>query len=299
MRDFVIITDSCSDLEKKWRDKYDIRYVANTYSFNGKTVPASLDWEGVSAKEFYDIMRGGSRIITSQVNDSEYYKAYEKAINEGKDILSISVSTGLSSSYNVSLRVREEMIKKYPDSKIICIDTLRACFGLALLCIRAGELKEEGKNIDEIAQWIEKNKQNVHQEGTVDKLVYLKQAGRISATSAFFGGLLNIKPLIISDIRGKNVAVEKVKGRRQSFLRIAERIKERITDVSYQKIYIGHADCLEEALELKNIILDVIPNKNVDIYLAYIGQMVGASVGPGMLGIYFWGTKETFDSEAK
>ena len=94
-------------------------------------------------------------------------------------------------------------------------------------------------------------------------------------------------------------AVEKVKGRRQSFLRIAERIKERITDVSYQKIYIGHADCLDEALELKNIILDVIPNKNVDIYLAYIGQMVGASVGPGMLGIYFWGTKETFDSEAK
>ena len=299
MREYVIITDSCSDLEKCYRDEYGIRYVSNTYSYNGKTFLADLDWKEQSPKEFYDVMRSGARIITSQVNASEYYKAFEEAIKEGYDVLLVSVSSGLSSSYNVSLKVRDELLEKYKEAKIICVDTLRACLGLSLLCIRAAELKNEGKSIEEVANWIENNKQTVHQEGTVDKLVYLKQAGRVSATSAFFGGLLNIKPLIISDIRGKNAAVEKVKGRKASFIRIAERIKERITDVPYQRILLGHADCLEEAEELKKIILDILPNKNIDVRLSYIGQMIGASVGPGMVGIYFWGVAETYDSEVK
>lgn len=299
MKRFIIITDSCSDLPKKYRDEFNIRYVKNSYSYDGKTFYADLDWSDESPKEFYDIMRFGKRIITSQVNINEYVNAFTEAIKEGYDILSLSVTTALSSSYNTSLKAKEEVLKLYPDSKIVCVDTKRACFGLALICIEAGKLQKEGKNIQEIVKWIEENKQCVHQEGTVDKLIYLKQAGRVSAASAFFGGILNIKPLIIADVNGNNVAVEKVKGRRVSFERIAERISERITDVPYQKMFIGHADCLDEANILKDIIVSKLNNKNIDIEIVYIGQMIGASVGPGMVGIYFWGVPETYNLEEK
>lgn len=299
MKKYIIITDSCCDLEKELRDQYDIHYVPNTYSYDGKTFESSLDFEGTTVKDFYDIMRNGTRIITSQVNSICYREAFEKAILEGYDVLSISTSGGLSSSFKASCVVRDELLNKYPESKIICIDTLRACLGQGLLCIRASELRNEGKTIEEVADWIEKNKLTVHQEGTVDKLIYLKQAGRISAASAFFGGLLNIKPLIISDIHGKNVAVEKVKGRRASFIRIAERIKERITDVPYQRIFIGHADCIEDALEFKEILANTIDISNIDVRISYIGQMIGSTVGPGMIGIYYYGVAETYNSEEK
>lgn len=298
MKKYIIITDSCSDLEKEFRDKYNIRYAHNTYSVNGSVSDANLDWEDRSPKEFYEIMRSGNRVATSQVNVNEYRKVFSRAIKEGYDILSLSVSTRLSSSYNISLQVAKELLESNPDTKIICIDTKNACLGLALLCIRAAELQEEGKTIEEVAKWIEDNKQTVHQEATVEKLVYLKQAGRVSATSAFFGGLLNVKPIIISDVNGANVAVEKVKGRKASFIRIAERIKEKIVDVPYQRILLGHADCLDDALELKRIIQETISQK-LDIRISYIGQIIGASTGPGTLGVYFYGTEETYDSDKK
>ncbi len=302
MKKYVIITDSCSDLEKSLIEEYDIICVPNTYSFDNKTYNATVDWKDHSPKEYYDLLRNGVRIVSSQVSMNEYRKAYEEAITSGYDVLSISVSSGLSSSYNASLIVKNEMIKKYPDSKIICIDTLIASLGLGMLVIRASELRKEGKTIEEVAKWIEDNKFTVHQEGSVDKLIYLKRAGRVSATAAFFGGILNIKPLIISDIRGKNVAVEKVKGRRASLVRVSERVAERIIDVPYQRIFIVHGDCIEEAKEFKDIVASKLPKEiaeKVDIHISYIGQTIGASVGPGMLGIYFYGVEETYDSEAK
>ncbi len=298
MKKYVIFTDSCSDLEKEFRDEFNIRYVPNGYSINGKNYVASLDWTEHSPKEFYDIMRRGQRILSSQVNAVSFKEEFEKAINEGYDILYIGCSSALSSSVKTSYIVRDELLEKYPDTKIICIDALRACSGQGLLVIRAGELQKEGKSIDEVANWIEENKLTMHQEGSVDKLTWLKQAGRVSAVSAFFGGLLNIKPLIISDIHGKNVAVEKVKGRRASFVRIAQRIKERIVDVPYQRIVVCHADSYDDALEMKKIILDTL-QKDYDIRITHICQPVGTAVGPGMIGVYFYGVKETYDSEAK
>ena len=299
MKKYVIITDSCSDLEKSFRDEYDIICVPNTYSFDNKTYKATVDWEDHSPKEYYDLLRNGVKIISSQVNRTEYYRAFEEAILNGYDILSISVSSGLSSSYNSSLIVKDEILKKYQDSKIICIDTLISSLGLALICIHAAELRREGKSIEEVAEWIENNKFTVRQEGTVDKLVFLKRAGRISAASAFFGGLLNIKPIIISDVRGKNVAIEKVKGRKASFERIATRIYDKIVDVPYQRILIAHADCYDEALELRETIISKLSNKNLDIRISYVGQAIGASVGPGTLIAYYYGEAETYDSESE
>ena len=295
MSKFIILTDSSCDLDKEIRDKYQIEYVPMHFSIDGKDYDADLDWKTISVKDFYDTMRKGTRIFTAQVNAEEYKIVFEKYLSEGYDILSISCSSGLSASVKASYVARDEMLEKYPDRKIICIDSLISCAGVGILTIRASELRQEGKSIEEVAAWVEENKLNIRQEGTVDKLSFLKQAGRISAAAAFFGGLLSVKPIVISDVKGRNVSVEKVKGRKESIKRIAERVAERYLPVDYKGIFILHADCYEDAQLLKAEIMAKVDISEEDIHFGYIGPIIGASCGPGMMGVYFYGDKETYD----
>lgn len=298
MKNFVIVSDSCCDLDANMRKKYNIDYIPMHMTANGKEYVADLDWKELSVKEFYDIMRGGTRIFTTQVNAQEYITAFEKYIKAGYDILSISCSSALSASVKASYVARDELLKKYSDSKIICIDPLTSCYGLGMLCIRAAELRSEGKTIEEVASWIEENKLTVNQECTPETLSYMKQAGRVSASTAFFGGLFNIKPIIISDAKGQNAAVEKVKGRSASIERIAERIKEEYIDVPYQKIFICHADSPNDAEKLKMAIIDKLGlGQNVEIHVGNLGPIIGATVGPGTIAAYFYGKEVTYNKE--
>ncbi len=296
MGNYVILTDSACDLESKWREPFGIEYVPMGYSFDGNAYEADLDWKKLSAPEFYNLMRNGTRIYSAQVNVETFEEAFKKYAEEGKDVLYVACSSGLSASVKAGYVARETVLKEYPDRKIIIVDALRACYALGLLVIRAAELKAEGKTIEETAAWLEENKLTVNMEGSVDKLTYLKQAGRVSAASAFFGGLLNIKPIIMADAKGCNYAVEKVKGRRTSFVRIAERVAETFVDAPYQRVFISHADCLDEAEEFKAIVLEKL-GKDVDIHIGYVGPGVGSAVGPGMIGIYYWGKEVTVNKE--
>lgn len=301
MKKFVILTDSCSDLTLELREKYDIDYVPMHFSCDDKDYVADLDYKEISAKDFYNLMRDGKRVITAQANTAQYLEAFEKYINEGFDVLSISCSSALSASVKASYAARDELLAKYPEAKIICIDSLISSIGEGLITIKAAELRAEGKSIDEVAEWIEENKLRFNQNGCPEKLTYLKQAGRVSAASAFFGGLLNIKPIIISDAKGRNVAVEKVKGRKASLIRAAELTAEEYesSDIS---IGISHADCEDEAKELLAVILEKLSAKGVDTskvntVFTYIGPIVGASVGPGTVIAYCYGKKVTYDAE--
>ncbi len=296
MKKYLIVSDSGCDLEETLRKEFDIEYVPMHYSLEGKDYYADLDWGVISAPAFYGCMREGKRFITSQVNVEEYKKTFGAYLQQGYDILYLSCSSALSSSVNASRVAREELLKEYPDAKIFCVDGLRACYALGLLCIRASELRAEGKTIEETAAWLEENKDTSHMIGTVDKLTWLKQAGRVSAASAFFGGLLNIKPIIVADAQGRNFALEKVKGRATSFNRIVEMVKESWEDVPYQRLYISHADCLEEAEKLKEMILAAL-GKEVDVHIGYVGPCVGASVGPGMISVNYFGKKVTLNGE--
>lgn len=296
MKKFVIITDSCSDLNKELRTKYDIEYVPMHFSMDGKDYKASLDWEDFSVSEFYNHMRNGKRFLTAQVIAEDYKKAFTEWIEKGYDVLSISCSSALSASINASRVVREQLLEKYPDAKIYCIDSLNSSFGLGILCIQAAKLREEGKSIDQVAEWLEEKKLTANQECTVEKLSYLKQAGRVSAASAFFGGLLNIKPIIISDAIGQNHAVEKVKGRQTSIERLAERFAEEVEDVDYQNVCVCHADNLEDGLKLKAAVESKL-KKPMDITMGYIGPIVGASAGPGTLAVYFFGKEVTVNKK--
>lgn len=294
MKKYVIITDTSCDLEGSFRERYDIKLVPMHYIVDGKDYEADLDWKQFSAKEFYDLMRNGKRITTAQVNVETFKKTFREYLEQGYDILSISASSALSASVHSGRAAREELLKEFPDAKIICVDALRACYAQGLLVIHAAELREEGKTIDEVAGWLEENKLTVHMVGSVDKLTYLRQAGRVSAASAFFGCILNIKPIIIADALGRNFAAEKLKGRMTSLKRIAEHVKEGWLDVPHQRVFISHADCLEDAETLKQLIYEQL-GKEVDVHIGYVGPCIGATVGPGMIGAYFFGKEVTLN----
>lgn len=251
----------------------------------------------MSVKEYYDLLREGKKITTTQMTAENYTKTFEKYLKEGLDVLYVGVSSALSSSFNVSLKVRDTLSDCYPERKIICVDSLNGCYGHGLLCVRASELRAEGKTIEETAEWLEKNRNTMNQEGTVESLKWLRQAGRVSGPAALFGGLLQIKPIVISDSTGHNAAVEKVKGRKASLLRLVERVKERYEEVPYQRMYVMHADCIEEAEFFRDELNKALPSTHPEIEIGPVIHHVGAAVGPGMLGVYFYGKEVTYNSE--
>ncbi len=297
MRKYIIMTDSCSDMRPAMREKYDITYTPMYFVDKGTDSYASLDLTDEEWHEFYEAMRGGKTMKTAQITQMDFERVFEKAINDGYDVLYIACASGLSASINSSYMARDVMMAKYPEAKIVCVDSLNSCMGLGILCMTASDMRAAGKSIDEVGAWLNEHKLEMNQEVTVDKLTYLKQAGRVSAASAFFGGLLNIKPIIISNIKGENQAVEKVKGRHTSLARLAERMQAEYKDVPYQKVYIVHADCIEDAKELENEIVARIPALAGKIETTWVGPIVGLSAGPGTVGVYFFGETVTTTSD--
>lgn len=292
MKEYVIVTDTGSDLEQELRAPYGIEYVSMRCIIGEKDSAADPDWGDYSAKEFYDMLRAGKRIRTAQVPPEDYKAIFEKHLSAGKDVLYIATSSNISAGVNTARTVAVDIAAKYPENKIVIVDALRACYALGILVLTAAEFRADGKTIDEVAAWLEENKLTANMEGTVDKLTWLKQAGRVSATSAFFGGLLNIKPIIMADAQGKNYAVEKTKGRKNSLERVAQRVADTYVDVPYQKVFISHADCLEDAETLKALVCEKV-GKELNVHIGYVGCCVGASVGPGQLGVYYFGKKVT------
>ena len=293
MKKFVIVTDSCSDLGKDLRDKYEVDYIPMRLLYNGNDIAADLDWKEISFEDFYKMQRGGVIFKTAQINTDVYAAEFEKYIEQGFDVLSISCSSALSNSYKCSVMAADELKKKYPESEIICIDSRNACSGLGSLCITASKLRAEGKTIAETADYIEKNKQRMNQFCTVESLNYLKRAGRVSATSAVFGGLLQIKPIIISDAKGQNAAIEKVKGRKNSFERIVQMFAEAYEQDPYQRVVVAHADCYDEILILKQMVEEKLADKTVEVEIQKIGPIIGATTGPGTVVIYCYGKEVT------
>ena len=299
MEKFAIITDSSSDLAKDLRDKYDVDLVCARCFIDGKEYESDPDWSNISMDDFYNRLRNGEKIRTSQISNVKCQEVFEKYLKEGYDILSISCANVLSSGYSITCVLAEELKEKYPERKIVCIDSKTASGGLALLVIKASMLRAEGKSLEETAKWVEDNKKYANQEGSVDKLSYLKQAGRVSAAAAFFGGLLNIKPLIISDVHGYNVAIEKVKGRKASIERTIERVVENYTGEGLPFVFINHTQCKDLALNLKQTIMTKLNLTDDQVLIGNVAGAMGASVGPGMFGVYFLGKEVTYDSKAK
>ncbi len=296
MRNVKIITDTCSDLSPAMLEQYDIDYVKMELIEDEVSTPAYLDWTHEEAHAFYDKMRSGKRIKTAQVPSIEYDTVFRKYLDLGMDVVYISCSSKLSSSVNTGILTAKKVLADYPGAKIICVDSLTSCIGLGMLAMEASNMSRDGKNAEEIAAHIEAIKKTVHQFATVHTLEYFKRAGRVSASKAFFGNLMGIKPILVSDVNGAQAAFKKAKGRANALKEIVALLKENILNPEEQTVYISHSDCNEEDLnKVISLVQSEINCKSIDI--GYLGPIVGASVGPDCIGVWAYGKPITFASE--
>ncbi len=293
MRPVKILTDSCSDLGKTIREKYDIDYARMKTSYDGKEQWASLDFEYYTPKELYDIMRVGNRVFTTQVPAEEFERVFTNYLDLGFNIVYIGCSLKQSGSVNTGSVVAKKLLEKYPEAEIYCIDSLNASMGEGMLAIRAAEYRDSGMSAKEINDKILTERNNVNEFVTVHNLDALKRAGRVKASAAFFGNLFGVKPILISDVNGYQTPIKKVKGRQTSMNELVSSLKESVVDPENQRIYVAHADCIEDAEQLKALIEKEIPCK--EIYLDYIGPIIGASIGPDALGVFGFGKEVTFE----
>ena len=292
MSNFVILADSTCDLSKELREQYGIEYVAMNYIVDDEEYVASLDWESHSSKDFYDLMRKGKRITTTQVPQNVYSDTFRSILEQGKDVVYISCSSALSSSVNTAKVVAGQLKEEYPNNTVYCIDSLISSLGQAHIAIMASSMRSEGKTAKETAEVIEASKLCVNQYGTVGSLEYLRRSGRVKASKAFFGDLFGVKPIILSDRIGQNYAFKKVKGQANSRREISNLIKE-AANGNYDTLYISHADCIEDAELLKAEILNIAPFK--EVVMGIIGPIVGASVGPGTIIAFCFGNEVTIE----
>ncbi len=295
MKNFAIIVDSTSDLNREIREQYHLDYVPMNYVVDGKEYPASLDWESHSPKVFYDMMRAGTRITTTQVPRELYTEKFSQYLKEGKDVIYIACSSALSGSVNLATVVARELAEQYPENKIYCIDSLISSLGQGSMAIHAAKLRDAGKNAAEIAEELLNIRLCFNQFGTTDTLEYLARSGRVKASKAFFGNLFGVKPILISDKIGQNYAVKKAKGSLNAKLAIVEMMAEAVEKPEEQTLYISHADDEASALLLKEKILEKIPF--ADVHIDYIRPIVGSCVGPGTIISFCFGKEVTIQGE--
>ena len=293
MRKVKIITDSCSDLSMELMRKYDIDYVHMITILDGKAAPASLDRTAEEVRAFYDILRSGRSFTMSQVTVEEFTEIFRKYLDMGMDIVYVACSSRQSGSVNTGAMTAKKLLQDYPGASVFAIDSLNSCIGEGMLAIRAAELSEKGLGAQEIYDDIMAHRKNINEFVTVHSLDSLRRAGRVKATSAFFGNLMGVKPVIVCDAEGNQASYKKVKGRQNSLREIVALLKDAIEDPEEQTIYLWHADCSEEEVKLvKDLVLQEIPCK--DVLTGYIGPIVGNSVGPDTIGVWAYGKTVTY-----
>lgn len=293
MRKIKIITDSCADLTAEQLERYNIDYVKMTTVYEGKETPAKLTWTAEEAHALYNIMRDGNRITTAQVSVEEFTRVFGIYLTLDMDILYIACSSKQSGSVNTGFVVAKKLMEEYVGSRIVCVDSLNASMGEGMLAIEAAKMANCGASIDEIERHILSVRKNVNQYVTVHSLDALKRAGRVKGPTAFFGNLMGVKPILISDANGYQTAYKKVKGRQNSFEEIVAMLKASIAEPENQVIYFTHADCSQDEVDsLVGLIKREIPCKDVEV--GFIGPIIGASIGPDAVGIWGFGQEVTF-----
>jgi len=287
MPDYVIVTESTADLTPELIERYEISVIPMRFCVGDKEYVNYPDNRELLPKEFYDSLRNGKTSTTSAVNMADFEQYFTQILESGKDILYLGFSSGLSSTYGTSLIAAEMLREKFPQRKIITVDTLCASIGEGLIVCKAAKLRRQGMGIEQVAEWVEQNKQFVVQWFTVDDLMHLYRGGRVSALSAHMGSALGIKPLIHVDDEGHLVPIQKVRGRKKAIEALYAVIGQKKTDMTGEMVFISHADCLEETKQLADMITEKYGADEVCI--GDIGPVVGSHAGPGTVALFFFG----------
>ncbi len=284
MANYQILTDSACDLTEAMLLSLQVKAVPLTVNFRGQTREDTV--EG-SIREVYAGLRSGDSASTSAINPTRWAEAMEEVLQQGLDLLVITFSSGLSTTYQSAVIAAEELAEQYPDRNIRVIDGLSASLGQGLLVYYACKVRDSGMTLDELAAWVESNKLHLCHWFTVDDLMYLKRGGRISAATALVGSMLQIKPVLHMDDEGHLLNVSKARGRKASIEALAAKAAQLGAGYDNSTMFISHGDCLEDARYLEKLLL---AQGVREVFIGYTGAVIGSHSGPGTLALFFMGS---------
>ena len=286
MSQYQIITDSGCDLPKDKLEQLGVKLVPLTVNFRGENLDDSVD-EGI--KTLYDGLRTGETASTSAINPNRWAAAMEPVLQEGKDVLVITFSSGLSTTYQSAVIAANELQENYPQRQIKVVDSLCASLGQGLLVWYACQKQSQGLSLSDLAAWLEENRMRLCHWFTVDDLMYLKRGGRVSATTALLGTMLNIKPVLHVDNEGHLINVAKTRGRKAAIDALAAKAVQQGLPGQNELMYICHGDCLEDAEYLAKKLKETTEVK--EVFIGYTGAVIGSHSGPGTLALFFMGSE--------
>ena len=288
MSEYVIMTDSSCDLPEEYIKEHDLDVLNLLYNMEGTIYGGE---KTMDIKEFYAKMRAGSMPTTMAVNPEEVAEALRKRLKEGKDVLYIAFSSGLSASCQNAVLAAGDVREEFPDRKIVVVDSLCASMGQGLFVHYALKRRAEGMSLEENAKWLEDHKLNLCHQFTVDDLHHLHRGGRVSKATAILGTMINVKPVLHVDNEGKLVSLYNVRGRKKSIQALVNNMEKALAGFEKENddIFISHGDCMDDVLYLEKLIEERFGPKN--FYVNHVGAVIGAHSGPGTMALFHLGNK--------
>lgn len=285
---FALITDSCCNLTDELIDELDITVLSMTVRNRMKEYTSYVKGEKTDNKKFYTMLRSGDVLVTAALNAETCRDAFEKVLSAGEDLLYVAFSSALSGTCNVAQMMAEELKAKYPERRVVVLDSRCASMGEGLFVYYAGLLRKQGKSLNEVVAWLLEHRGNLCHWFTVEDLHFLKRGGRVSAATAIVGTALGIKPVLHVDDEGRLINMEKARGRKKSLLALVDHMEQTVTEPEKQVVFIGHGDCEEDAAFVAQEVRRRMKVK--DIVINYIDPVIGAHSGPGTVALFFLGT---------
>lgn len=289
MEKFIILPDITCDLSPALREKFGLTdYVRGWVHINDEPLQTTLDWENISREAFYKMLASKKNTVSSAAaSPEEYYRTFRRYMEAGYDIISMSISSKISATYNIASAAAARVTAEFPTRRIYALDSLRMSGSFGLLVAYALELQQAGKSFDEVVKWLEENKHRVHQMGPIDDLTFIARRGKISKGKAFMGNLAGVKPMGDSNTDGYVTVLAKAKGIKKALEATLLYVMRMATDLENQYIFIMHSDREKYALDLKAMLEEKIKCRGVLVGDVFSG--CGTNIGPGMISTYFLG----------
>ena len=292
MADYVLSCCSTADVTRDWLEGRDIKYLYFNYYLNGEACKDDFGTTN-SPAELYAKMLAGADAKTSQVSAGDYAAHFEKFLAAGQDVLHVTLSSGISSTFNSACIARDQLAEKYPDRRVVVVDSLAASAGYGLLMDKLADLRDSGMGLDELAAWAEEHKLEVQHWFFSSDLTFFVRGGRISKAAGLVGGMLKICPVMDVEPDGSLGVKEKIRTKAKAVARVVEKMTELAEDgLDYSgKVFISQSECLEDAREVARRIEATFPKMDGKVEIFPIGATIGVHTGPGTVATFFWGKK--------
>ncbi|MDD5848768.1 MAG: DegV family protein [Firmicutes bacterium] len=289
MKDYLIVTDATCDMNQDILEHYHMPVIPmNVVMTDGRSFLHYPDFRNFSAHEFYQALEGGAFASTSQITPAQYLDFFRPLLADGNDILYICFTSGMSNTYNNAVMAADDLHSEFPDRKFVVIDSLCACGGEGVFAVKAAENREAGMGLEENAAWLTENRLKLAHYFTVGTLTYLYRGGRVNAATCKISNVLDIKPMLFVGNTGAIEMLSVVRGRKASLRKLISLTEQTIRNPEEQTLYISCTDCMDEAKQLRQEVMEKIPCK--DVIITTVGPVVGTHTGPSHMCLFSWGT---------